>query len=95
MNRKTIKTECLVPEDTRECRVHQQLTLMKCAHVSSIVTEANHSGVVCLLKSGFERQQLFKDRFSSYFDGLSQKNHTFIKNNVQWLMGHLSKTRFS
>ena len=43
---KTIKTECLVPQDMQDFRVHQQYTLMKCAHISSIVTEANHNDAV-------------------------------------------------
>ena len=61
ITRKTIKTEGLVPQDMRECRVHHQLTFMKCVHVSSIVTEANHNGAVCLSRSSFETQQIFKD----------------------------------
>ena len=43
---KTINSECLVPQDIREGRVSQQLTFIKCAHVSSIVMEANHNGAV-------------------------------------------------
>ena len=53
INRKTINFECLVPQDI--------LNFMKCAHVSSIVTEANHKGAVCLFKSSFETQQIYED----------------------------------
>ena len=51
----------LVLQDMGQCRVHQQLTFMKCAHVSNIVTEANHNGAVCVLRTGFETRQIFKD----------------------------------
>ena len=43
VDRKTIKTECLVSQDMRECRAYQQIAFMKRAHVSSIVIEANHN----------------------------------------------------
>ena len=40
-NHKTINFKCLVPQDMQEGRVSQQLTFMKCAHFSNIVTQAN------------------------------------------------------
>ena len=42
INRKTINSECLVPQDMREDRVSQELTLMKCARVSNIVKPGFH-----------------------------------------------------
>ena len=61
INRETIKTEFSVPQDMRECRVHQEFTFMECAHVSSVVTETDHNVAVCLSRSRFETQQVFKD----------------------------------
>ena len=58
INRETIKTKCLVPQDMQECRVHQQLTFMKWTHVLSIVTEANHKDAACLSRSSFVAHQI-------------------------------------
>ena len=52
---------------------------MKCGHVSSIVTEANHNSAVCLFRSSFEKQQTYEGLFFFNLDGLSQKISTFIK----------------
>ena len=61
INREMINSECLVPQDLREGRVSWQLTFIKCAHVSSIVTEANHKGAVCLFRGSFKTQPVYED----------------------------------
>ena len=88
INRKTINSECLAHQDMQEGRVSWQFTSMKCAHVSSIVTEVNHNGAVCLFKSSFETKQIF--------DGLSHQTLVHLsKNKMLWQIGHLSITGFS
>ena len=54
---------------------------MKCAHVLSIVTDANHNDAVCLFRSSFETQQIFEHWFSFNFDGLSQKKIAHLSKN--------------
>ena len=40
INCKMMKTEFVVPQDMRECRVHQQHAFMECPQVLSILTES-------------------------------------------------------
>ena len=42
-------------------RFLSNFTFMKYAHVSSIVTEANHKSAVCLFRSSFQTQQIYED----------------------------------
>ena len=56
-----------------------------CTHVSSIVSETNHNGAICLfmIRSSLETRQIIEDWFFSNSDGLSQKiYHIYQKQNV-------------
>ena len=82
INRKMINSQCLVPQDMRKGRVSKQLTVMKCTRISSIVTEVNHNGAVCL----FIRTNLYLTLMVYH-----RKIGTFIKKqNTMANWGHLS-----
>ena len=71
INLKTVNSEI---RSLKTCEKTGFLSNLLPAHISSIVTEANHNGAVCLFRGSFQTQQIYEDWFSCDFDGLSYKN---------------------
>ena len=67
-----------------------------CTHVSNIVTKANQSDAVSLFRSSFETEEILTEvDFSPALMVYHRKIITFIKKEMLWQTGHLSKTPFS
>ena len=79
INRKKIKNECLALKTSKNVGYLSNLFSMKCAYVSSIVTEVNHK---------VETQQILKINFALTLMGYQRKIVTFIKK-MRWPMEHL------